>query len=164
MKLHGTYSLRAPREVVFEAICDPGVLMEVVPGCEAIEQVSPTEYQGRLSLRLPGIAGSYRTTVRLVDVVPPDRSGMEGHLEGAMGSIDGRADFVLAGTAASTTLEYDGHAVIQGPLARLDSRFAERLAESLIAQGLRSLDVRLARDASPAGDPGADRPAVEGRA
>ena len=142
---------------------DPGVLMEVVPGCEAIEQVSPTEYRGRISLRLPGIAGSYGTTVRLVDVVPPGRSGMEGHLEGAMGSIDGRADFVLAGTDArrrssTTAMPYPG------PLARLDSRFAERLAESLIAQGLRSLDARLARDASPAGDPGAVRPAVEGRA
>jgi hypothetical protein len=43
-------------------------------------------------------------------------------------------------------MDYEGSAVIDGPLARLDSRFAERLAESLIGQGLRALDQRLAME------------------
>ena len=45
-------------------------------------------------------------------------------------------------------MDYRGTGVIGGPLARLDSRFAERLAESLIAQGLRALDARLATEGS----------------
>ena len=42
-----------------------------------------------------------------------------------------------------------GAATIDGPLARLDSRFAERLAESLIAQGLRALDARFSSVPQP---------------
>ncbi len=151
MKVSGTCTLGAGAAEVFDAICDPGTLLAVIPGCEAIERTGPDEYAGRISLRLPGAAGSYRTLVRLVDAVRPERAGMEGSVEGPMGSIRGRAEFELAPAPSAgeaplppeTVLDYRGDAVIQGPLARLDSRFAERLAESLISQGLRALDHRL---------------------
>lgn len=179
MKVAGTFRLDAPREDVFRAICDPAVLLEILPGCDSVEQVSETEYRGRITLRLPGAVGSYRTNVRLVDTVAPERATMDGQVEGAMGSIRGRAEFVLVeapgvdgaagvdgadGAARATRLEYQGSGVVQGPLARLDSRFAERLAESLIAQGLTALDRRLAREAGRAAVPAGSSPATEGSA
>jgi carbon monoxide dehydrogenase subunit G len=148
VKVRGTYTLDAPRREVFAAICDPGILMAVIPGCEGIEQVGPAEYRGTIALRLPGFGGRYRTTVALVDAVPPERAGMEGSVDGPFGSIHGRADFVLADRAGATTIEYSGEATIEGPLARLDSRFAESLAGSLISQGLRTLNQRLVRQPS----------------
>jgi carbon monoxide dehydrogenase subunit G len=85
--------------------------------------------------------------VRLVDVEAPERSGLEGRVDGAMGSISGRASFVLGeenqGKSQGTRIDYHGDAQIQGPLARLDSRFAESFAETLIGQGLKALDARL---------------------
>jgi len=161
VNVSGTHHLAAPRAAVFQAICDPGVLMEILPGCDAIERVSSTEYEGRMTLRLPGVVGSYRTSVRLVDAIEPERSGLEGRLDGSMGSISGRADFVLGEVADGTLLEYNGSGVIQGPLAALDSRFAERFAESLIAQGLRALDHRLARDGTRDAARGGPRSATE---
>ncbi len=148
MKVHGTHRFSAPRDRVFDAIRDPRVLMAVIPGCEAVEETVPGEYRGRIMLRLPGAVGSYRTTVRLADVVAPERAGLEGCVEGAMGVITGRADFTLAEAAGGTAMDYRGSGTIDGPLARLDSRFAERLAESLIGQGLRALDHRLATEGS----------------
>lgn len=148
MKLHGTHRFAAPRERVFDAIRDPRVLMAVIPGCEAVEETAPDEFRGRITLRLPGVVGSYRTTVRLVDVTAPERAGLDGRVEGAMGAITGRADFTLAEADGGTAMDYRGSGTIDGPLARLDSRFAERLAELLIAQGLRALDHRLATEGS----------------
>ena len=133
----------APRAAVFAQMCDPQALMAVIPGCESVVEVRPGEYEGRIVLRLPGMTGSFRTTVRLVDTMPPERSGLEGIVEGPMGSIEGRADFSLRETNTGTEIEYNGTGGITGPLARLDSRFAERLAESLIEQGLRALEARL---------------------
>jgi carbon monoxide dehydrogenase subunit G len=63
-----------------------------------------------------------------------------------MGTIEGSARFALAEDGGGTQLDYEGSGTVTGPLARLDSRFAERLAESLIAQGLRALDQRLATE------------------
>jgi carbon monoxide dehydrogenase subunit G len=144
MKVGGTFRLAAPREAVFEAICDPATLLAIIPGCDAIERVGPDEYAGRLTLRLPGMVGSYRTHVRLVDATAPGHAGLDARVEGALGSIEGRGDFTLTAAAGGTVLAYRGNGVVDGPLARLDSRFAESLAESLISQGLRALDRRLA--------------------
>ena len=71
MNVHGTHHVDAPREAVFEAIRDPRVLVAVIPGCEAVEEVAPDEFEGRITLRLPGAVGRYRTHVRLVDVDAP---------------------------------------------------------------------------------------------
>jgi 2-furoyl-CoA dehydrogenase large subunit len=144
MKVHGRHHFAASRGAVFGQICDPQALMAVIPGCESVVEVRPGEYEGRIVLRLPGMTGKFRTTVRLVDTMPPERSGLEGRVEGPMGSIDGRADFILREANAGTEMEYNGTGAITGPLARLDSRFAERFTESLIEQGLRALEARLA--------------------
>ena len=160
MKVAGSFDFDAPRAEVFRAICDPGTLLAIIPGADSIEQVGPDEYRGRITLRLPGIVGSYGTTVRLVDATPPERAGMAGRLEGTLGTVAGRADFTLAEAGAGSRLDYHGPARIDGPLARLDSRFAERLAQSLIAQGLQSLNLRLSRAAVQAA-PAGPRPTTE---
>lgn len=143
MNLHGSRSLDAPRDAVFAAIMDPTVLLAVIPGCREIEQTSPTEYRGRIALRLPGVVGTYRTLVRVVEAEAPQSGVLEGEVTGSLGSIDGRATFRLADVEGHTMVEYDGDAAIGGPLARLDSRFVASLATSLIDQGLDALDTRL---------------------
>ena len=148
MKIHGSRTLDAPRAAVYAAICDPNTLLGVIPGCREIEKSGDAEYRGQISLRLPGIVGMYRTVVRLVDADPPCGSRLEGEVVGTPGAIRGHAAFRLAEAGGRTTIDYDGQAVISGPLARLDSRFVEGLAGSLINQGLAKLDSRLRAEAS----------------
>ena len=155
MNVRGSRTLAAPPDAVFEAICDPRTLLGVIPGCQAIERVDEVEYRCRISLRLPGLAGTYRTVVRLVDADPPTSGRLDGEVVGALGSITGSASFRLVATDGGTTVEYDGRATIGGPLARLDSRFVEGLARSLVNQGLGNLDHRLQGD-SPARPPADD--------
>jgi uncharacterized protein len=150
MKVRGSQALDAPRDLVFAAICDPNVLLDVIPGCREIEQTGDAEYRGIIALRLPGVVGTYRTVVRLVDADPPGYGRLEGEVAGTLGTIRGGATFRLAERGTGTTIDYEGLALIDGPLARLDSRFVESLAGSLIAQGLRDLDSRL-RGGPPAG-------------
>jgi carbon monoxide dehydrogenase subunit G len=148
MNVRGSHTLDAPRAVVFAAICDPDALLGVIPGCREIRQTGDAEYRGQISLRLPGVVGTYRTVVRLVDADAPCYGQLEGELEGTLGTIKGRATFRLAESGATTTIDYEGQAVIGGPLAWLDARFAEGLAGSLITQGLRNLNSRLRGDPS----------------
>jgi len=143
MHVSGSATLDASREAVFAAICDPGTLLEVIPGCQEIHQVSADEYRGRLALRLPAIVGTYDTWVKLVEAEPPAHGVLEGRVEGRAGSIAGRAVFRLAADDGRTRVEYEGTGVVSGPLARLDSRFFEGLARSLINEGLAKLGRRL---------------------
>jgi uncharacterized protein len=139
----GSASLTASREAVFAAICDPGALLEVIPGCQEIQQVSPDEYRGRIAIRLPAIVGAYDTVVRLVEAEPPAFGALEGRVEGRVGGIAGRATFRLTEDGGGTRVDYEGSGVVSGPLARLDSRFIEGLARSLINEGLARLGRRL---------------------
>lgn len=160
MKIRGSRVLDAPRAAVFAAICDPDTLLAVIPGCREIEKIGDAEYRGKISLRLPGVVGIYGTVVRLVDADEPSYGRLEGEVVGPLGSIKGDAVFRLAEDAGKTTVDYDGQAVIGGPLARLDSRFVEGLAGSLIGQGLANLDARLHR-AAPAAVAGAPQASGE---
>lgn len=157
MNIRGSRTLDAPRAAVFAAICDPETLLAVIPGCSEIEQVGDAEYRGQISLRLPGVVGMYRTVVSLVDTDAPRYGRLEGEVVGALGSIKGHASFRLTDAGGKTTVDYDGQALIDGPLARLDSRFVEGLAASLINQGLGNLDSRLQHDRQ-AGVAGSGRP------
>lgn len=149
MNIRGSRTLDAPRAAVFAAILDPNTLLGVIPGCREIEQVGDAEYQGRISLRLPGVVGSYRTTVRLLEADAPGFGRLEGEVVGTLGSIKGTASFRLTeADGGRTTVDYDGLATIGGPLARFDARFVEGLAASLINQGLGNLDSRLRTDPS----------------
>ncbi len=143
MNVTGSASLAASREAVFAAICDPGALLEVIPGCQEIHQVSPDEYRGRIAIRLPAIVGAYDTVVRLVEAEPPASGALEGRVEGKVGTIAGRATFRLTEDGGRTRVDYEGTGVVSGPLARLDSRFIEGLAGSLINEGLARLGRRL---------------------
>ncbi|HEY6056853.1 MAG TPA: SRPBCC domain-containing protein [Candidatus Limnocylindrales bacterium] len=159
MNVRGSRTVDSPRADVFSAICDPSTLLEVIPGCRAIERVGDTEYRGLISLRLPGSVGTYRTLVRLVESDEPSFGRMEGSVEGPLGAITGSASFWLTDVDGGTTIDYSGQAAIGGPLARLDNRWVEGLASSLIDQGLGNLDARLrrVRTLAPSEDRGATR-------
>jgi carbon monoxide dehydrogenase subunit G len=144
MKVTGRATLDAPRDAVFAAICDPASLLAVIPGCEAIERVSDDEYRGRIALRLPAIVGTFDTLVRFVSATPPERGDLAGRVEGRVGWVSGTASFRLADSDGGTTIAYEGEAEVGGPIARLDSRFLEGLARSLVDQGLARLGARLA--------------------
>jgi carbon monoxide dehydrogenase subunit G len=143
MNVSGHAVLDAPRAAVFAAICDPGTLLEIIPGCREIRQVSPDEYHGTIVMRLPAIVGSYDTVVRLVETDPPVYGAFDGRVDGRAGGITGHASFRLAESDDGTTIDYEGTGLVNGPLARLDSRFIESLAKGLIDEGLARLGRRL---------------------
>ena len=140
MKVAGSYLLDGTRECLWPLIYDPASLIAFIPGCEQLEQVSPDEYRGRVHIRLPAIGGTYTTYVNLIERDEPNYCCFAGEVNGAAGSVSGIASFRLKAMEARTLLEYEGQALISGPLARLDSRFVEGVAQTLIKQGLSKLN------------------------
>jgi carbon monoxide dehydrogenase subunit G len=152
MKIAGGYILDGVRECIWPLIYDPASLVTFIPGCEQLEQISPDEYRGQVRIRLPAVGGSYTTYVKLIERDEPNYCRFAGEVNGAAGSVSGTATFRLQAMGARTLLEYEGQALISGPLARLDSRFVEGVAQTLIKQGLSKLNqqVQLKRAAPPA--------------
>lgn len=140
MKISGSYTFDGPREIIWSRIYDPASLVRLIPGCEKIEQVNPDEYRGRVQIRMPAVAGTYSTYVRVIEQDEPRHCYLEGEVYGSAGSIRGGASFELNSEDSQTILTYEGQALITGPLAKLDSRFIVGLVQTLIKQGLGKLN------------------------
>jgi len=152
MKVAGSYILDGTRECLWPLIYDPTALANVIPGCEHLEQIGLDEYRGQVHIRLPAVGGTYTTYVKLIERDEPNYCCFAGEVNGAAGSVSGTASFRLKAMEARTLLEYEGQALISGPLARLDSRFVEGVAQTLIKQGLSKLNqqVQLKQATPPA--------------
>jgi hypothetical protein len=44
MKIDGTHEIKAPREVVYQAITDPQILQRCIPGCQSLEKTEENTY------------------------------------------------------------------------------------------------------------------------
>lgn len=141
MKIADQYTLNGPRDKIWPLIYDPAALIALIPGCEQLEQVSADEYRGQMQVRIPAVAGVYKSYVKIIEREAPRFARFAGEVEGAAGSIKGTAFFTLeAVNTDQTVLSYEGQAMITGGLARLNSRFVEGIAKTLINQGLAQLD------------------------
>jgi carbon monoxide dehydrogenase subunit G len=149
MKIAGQSILDATAESIWPLIFDPRTLLELLPGCEQVEQVAPDEYRGRLTLRVPAIAGTYDTWVKVLEYEAPSFCQIQGEANGPGGSVRGQASFSLHPEGQQTRIAYQGDALIGGPLAGMNSRFAEGVAQTLIRQGLARLP-ELARERTAA--------------
>lgn len=143
MHVSGKYTFNAARPRVWSAIYNVKALLEIIPGCQQMEQVSDTEYRGQIQMRLPAVVGTYHTYMKRVEFEAPRYSRFEGEVDGTLGTIKGWAAFWLTGEGEQTVMEYEGQGLITGSLAMLNSRFVEGLAKSLIEQGLTRLNQQL---------------------
>jgi carbon monoxide dehydrogenase subunit G len=144
MRISGQATLDAPRESIWPLIFDPRSLLELLPGCEDVTQTAPDQYEARLNLRVPAVAGAYQARVRVLDSQPPvgdapASSHFEGEASGPAGRVTGKASFTLTADGAATRIDYAGDAAITGPLAGMNPRFAEGIAKTFISQGLSKL-------------------------
>ncbi|MCU0509529.1 MAG: carbon monoxide dehydrogenase subunit G [Anaerolineae bacterium] len=150
MRISGQATLDAPRESIWPLIFDPSSLLELLPGCEDVKQTAPDEYEARLNLRVPAVAGAYLAKVRVLDSQPLDWCRFEGEASGPAGRISGNASFTLAADGPATRIDYAGDAAISGPLAGMNPRFAEGIARTFISQGLAKLPALAAARAAEA--------------
>ena len=59
MKLTGTYRFAAPREKVFAALIDPGIIQKCIDGCEKMVATGADSYDAHLKIGVAGLKGSY---------------------------------------------------------------------------------------------------------
>lgn len=142
--LDGSYSFDAPQDVVWEAVQDPQVLSQVLPGCERLEQIGENEYEGEINIRVGPVQGNFAGTVRLSDIQPPNSYTLELEGQGRPGYVKGAGELRLeAAGDGKTTLHYKGEAQLSGRIASVGQRLMDSSARSITRQGLESLDKQI---------------------
>ncbi|MBM3525604.1 MAG: carbon monoxide dehydrogenase subunit G [Alphaproteobacteria bacterium] len=124
--------LPATREKVWAALNDPEVLRRCIPGCQAIEKVSDTEFTARVGLAVGPVKATFNGRVTLSDFDPPNGYKISGEGQGGVAGFGkGGAVVKLADEAGATRLTYAADASVGGKLAQIGSRLVEATARKL---------------------------------
>lgn len=135
MEMSGEYKINAPREKVWAALNDPEILKQSIPGCEEIDQKSPTEMSAKVTAKVGPVKAKFTGEVELTDLDPPNGYRISGEGKGgAAGFAKGGANVTLEEDGAGTLLKYEVDAQVGGKLAQLGARLIDGTAKKMAGQ------------------------------
>jgi len=72
MDMSGEQRIAAPRQIVWQALNDPDVLKECIPGCKSLEKLSDTEMKATVTLAVGPVKASFNGNVTLSEIDAPN--------------------------------------------------------------------------------------------
>ena len=170
MEMTGEFRIPAPRQRVWEALNDPEILRQSIPGCQSLEKVSDTEFNGRVLASVGPVRANFAGKVTLSDLDPPQSYRISGEGSGGVaGFAKGGAKVSLAEDGAATLLTYSVEAQVGGKLAQVGSRLIDGVARKMANDFFGRFAAAVAPEAqlaaavseAPAGAPAAPAPVPE---
>jgi len=135
MELAGESLIPAPIDTVWAGLNNPDILRACIPGCEALEQVSPTEMTARVVQKVGPVSASFSGKVTLSDLDPPHSYRITGQGSGGVaGFAKGSALIQLTEQDGGTKLTYTVDVTLGGKIAQLGGRMIKGLAGRLADQ------------------------------
>lgn len=132
MELQGSVTIPSTPDKVWQALNNPDVLRQCIPGCEEVRQISPEEMHARVMLKLGPVRANFVGKVKLTDVRPVQ--GCTLNFEGSGGSAGfakGNSVITLSATPEGTRLDYTAQASVAGKLGQIGGRLMDASARQL---------------------------------
>ncbi|MFN3231783.1 MAG: SRPBCC family protein [Alphaproteobacteria bacterium] len=132
MDMSGEYRIPAPRERVWDALNDPDILGQCIPGCQSIEKTSDTEMTAVVKAKVGPVSAKFNGDVTLSDMDPPNGYTLSGEGKGGVaGFARGTAKVALAEDGDGTLLTYNVDAKVGGKLAQVGARLVDGTAKKM---------------------------------
>ncbi len=161
--ISGSHHLAQTVSQVWDAVLDPVVLQQCIPGCESMQRLSDTQYTAVVKVGLGPVSARFETQIRVTPVCTPSQGEpavCRLHLSGHAGSLgQGEAEVVVqlrshatssSPEAQGTHLQWQATPQMSGQLAQLGNRLLQASARSLSTQFFERLArVLSGQDASP---------------
>ena len=135
MELAGEVSIGVPPQQVWAGLNDAEVLRQCIPGCEEVQQISPTETHTRVLLKMGPVRARFVGKILMSDVRPGEGCTLnfEGS-GGAAGFARGSSVVALTPDGAGTRLQYSASASIGGKLGQIGGRMIDASAKQMADQ------------------------------
>ena len=132
MEISGAFDIPAKRQQVWEALNDPEVLAQCIPGCESIERISATELLAKMKAKFGPVKARFESRIELTNLNPPQSYTIGGVGKGGpAGFGKGSADVTLTESGGNTTLSYTATLQVGGKLAQVGSRLVGGAARKI---------------------------------
>jgi len=131
MKLSGSYKLNVKKKIVWQALNDPNILKQCIPGCESFEKKGNTIFKVTATNQIGPMNATFSGTVTLSNIQENQSYTIKGEGKSSVGFANGSADVKLIEENGSTTLRYEVNANIGGKIAQLGSRLIDGVAKKM---------------------------------
>jgi len=131
MKLSGSYQINLPKEKVWEALNDPEILKQAIPGCEEFIKSSETEFTAKATNKIGPFNASFTGDVELKDLNPPNSYKITGSGNSPVGFASGEASVKLEDENGGTKLVYEVEANVGGKIAQVGARLIDITAKKM---------------------------------
>ncbi|NJR14131.1 MAG: carbon monoxide dehydrogenase subunit G [Phyllobacteriaceae bacterium] len=132
MELKDEVRIAAPRDVVYARLNDTETLKACIPGCEELVQISDTEMEAKVVLKIGPVKAKFGGKVKLDRKNAPGGFSLAGEGSGGIaGFAKGGADVELIEDGDGTILRYTAKADVGGKIAQLGSRLIVSTSQKL---------------------------------
>ena len=131
MKLSGSYQINLSKEKVWEALNDPEILKQAIPGCEEFTKNSETEFTATAKNKIGPFNASFTGDIELTDLDPPNSYKITGSGNSPVGFASGEATVKLEDNEKGTNLIYEVEANVGGKIAQVGSRLIDMTAKKM---------------------------------
>jgi len=163
MEMTGEFRIPAPRQRVWQGLNDPEILKQSIPGCQALDKLSDTEFAGKVVATVGPVKATFGGKVTLSDLDPPQSYTISGEGSGGVaGFAKGGAKVRLVEDGDATVLSYAVPAQVGGKLAQIGSRLIDGVARKMAGDFFgRFATLMSVEQPAPAGAPDQATPAAE---
>jgi carbon monoxide dehydrogenase subunit G len=136
MQMSDSQRIPAPKQQVWDALNNPEILKQCIPGCQSLEMSAPNEMTATVVLKVGPVKATFGGKVTLSDLDPPRSYRISGEGSGGIaGFAKGGALVKLSEDGPDATiLSYEVDAQIGGKLAQLGGRLIDSTAKKLAGQ------------------------------
>jgi len=137
--------VRASRERLWELLRSPDQLARVLPGCEELREIAPDMFEGTFRTKVQFLTLRARSTVRLLDLEPPERLRLEvdGRPLGLAGAFVVSIPLELAEDGGGTLVGYAMSLNVSGRLATFGAPLLRETARRQVQELVRNLEREL---------------------
>jgi len=140
LKIEGSYTFNAPRDRVWQVLLDPNVMAQCMPGCEALNQVGPDQYEATMKVGVAAVKGTYKGKVTIKDKQAPSHYILSGSGSGGPGFMQGDVAIDLEEANGKTILKYSTDAQVGGLIASIGQRMLGGVAKMMVDQFFKKME------------------------
>ena len=131
MKLEGSYKLNLAKEEVWEALNDPDILKQCIPGCESFVMEGSNIFNATATNQIGPMNATFSGTVSLSNIKENQSYTLSGEGHSSVGFANGTADIKLTEENGITILSYEVNIDVGGKIAQLGSRLINGVAKKM---------------------------------
>lgn len=133
MKISGSNSVPLAKDRAYQALQDPAILAQCMPGCESLDKIGDDEYAMKMKMVLAAVSGQFQGKVRIADSNPPDSFRLIVEGTGKVGFMKGDGLLTLSEEETGTTkVDFDGEVQVGGTIASVGQRLIDSTAKLVI--------------------------------